>query len=451
MRRNVKILVSSVAVLNDVAMLSTLFFTFVSAQTKVNMLLGPWLWAGCVLVWHWVNLAFLRKPRSIPQVVLLNLIGAVVLPFAVLRWDAEISGPVVTTIAVIVLLITVIRAWYFAITPITLVGQITKVDGLVICMLWYGLVCSGGIFTSDRMLLFLVLAFLLELVVLAIRRGAGEQSEVLYGAKGRGILLSAGLLCAMGLFIFLLIRLLAKGSRALVEGVVSGVGAGVSWLGYWLNVFLEWLSSLIPYEEEMEAIDMGQISMGEMEAAEELGLAINMKVVAVILGIAALAAISLGIWLLFRFRKVKLGKIKISAPAAPTGKSRRTGSLGRWLRALLAELRFRWLSLVYRGTPEGTLVFLEHWGKQHGFPRKAGETPGTYFRRLAQFLPEEEREEGMALLSALAENLNARFFGGGRQTSDYPTGDGKRLRALFRGVKREKPETEKRDEKIPAQ
>ncbi len=443
MKRWVNYLVGVSAVLSDTAILCAFFYTFGTLQTGQYTLLHPVSLGLGGLILFTVNFFLLRAPRSMGLLGTVDGLLAVGGGALALLAGSRLAGWSVYAMAVVFIIIVLGRSIYHSLHEIPLTHQMTFIDLTVFSLLWYCLIIEGGKVPNDGVVIgFVTGVFLLDIVAAVARRGAGQKTDTVCGSRGKGTALFGGMLALVAGGILLLVRLFAKSSQTLVDSVLHGTAAGFKALGGLLNRLAAWFFSLFPVPEiEGEVVGMEQPAMGEM-GGDTGSLSVDMRMVIGVLAVLAAAAVVVGIVLLVRFRRTKLGSLGGHIPAAANTR-RRNGALRRRLAALKEALRFRLLALVHRSTPAGTFVWLTRWGSRHGLERQPGQTPRSYAAGLVPLVAEADRPEAEEALERLCAVLDETYFAGRRAT--YPAAESRALRRLFPAGKPEK--TDKPDEK----
>ena len=302
---------------------------------------------------------------------------------------------------------------YTAFRPVTVPRLLTQCDVIVLCTIWAALIHEGGTLPADQLIPYPA-GLLVNLACLLALRTFGESREVVYGSRLGGALLSVGLLGVIGALLYLFVRFLAGGARSAMAAVLSGALGLLNGLWGLIDRFFTWLSSLFPPLEQEGAPPPAE-SMGAVSGEEELSQVVLDPRLLIALGIvAAVLAVGVLVFLLIRMRRVRL-HLDVAAPARrQVRRTGNAGALGRWLAGLLFRLKFALLLTLRRGSPMGTLVWLERWGRRHHAPRAPGETYRSYFLRLLPLADPARRDRLAPLLEQLADCLDARCFGAAR-------------------------------------
>ncbi len=230
--------------------------------------------------------------------------------------------------------------------------------------------------------------------------------------------------------IYALTNFLAAGSKAAVSAVFKGFIAAVSALWDVINRFFTWLLSLLPLPEMDTALEpepaASSVVTGELEKME-----FPLETLYIILGVIGLLILALGVFLIIRHRKVKIG--------LPQTISRRVNAPGvrGWRRSetplsfACTNIKFKIMSFRYRNTPPGVLVRLEKFGRKSGAPRLGGESFREYLGRLS---PDGQ-------LTPLSDSLDAMYYG--KAEKGLGKNECRRIRKnFFHSVRRQtKPKT----------
>lgn len=391
------------AVAADTAILDALFVSFSYVENQAFQSPGLPLWLLCALGCYAVNLLFLRRPRALPALAVLNLGLFAATLLILLRFSAILGGPVSAVFFVGFAAITLGRGLYFAFAPVGLGAHLIHGDILSLALFWLALSAEAALLERPWYLALQLGVLLLNLLcAVALRVGGTQNGQVLVGAPAAGAFLSAGLLGGMLLLLYALAHLLAGHSRSAVQTAADGLSAALHALWDAVNSFFAWLFSLFPSPQEVPAEPPDllppdgispEITVQGPADLRPLYLLGGLLLAALLLGAAAL---------LFRFRHSRSSlSAGGTASRSSVRRSRKKGALRRRLSAWRFRLHFRLLAFRRRNTPPGVLVWLERRMKRAGAPRLSGETPRAFLSRLPMDF------------SALADALDRLYYGDG--------------------------------------
>ena len=255
---------------------------------------------------------------------------------------------------------------------------------------------DGGIAGADGLMAAVLLLDAGSAVGLRMSAG-GDDRDV---PRAMGAALLAALVLAG--VVLALVALFSR-SGALTDSLLTGLGGFFRSLGGAVTRFFQALAGKMKREEQFEALPVEQLP-DLSDAAAQTGhtgaAAGGLGAAIVILALVAVAAVLL----LVLLRKKRAGLDRSQASAAPEALLTRTpGALGRRWQALLDRLRYRALCRRCRGTPAGTLAWLERRAKRRKCPRRTDESIRGFLTRLAP----------AGALSPLAEALERACYASG--------------------------------------
>ena len=213
-----------------------------------------------------------------------------------------------------------------------------------------------------------------------------------------GITVLAAIIAVLGLLAFLSLRDMEAVSSSLVAFLSGLFGKITSFLGRIAEAFFRWLSSLfgVSYVYDFDASVYSQ-RVGSEIFREYKDVSWLIPVVIAIL-------VVVGISILIRYRKRRMGKAKV----AENGETRtriRTGRLSGFRRKLFGPLLFYFRYLRNRNSAAGRFIRFERRMRRIGIRRPAYETPHAFLRRLSPSYPKEN-------LPSLADELERQFYSG---------------------------------------
>ena len=211
-----------------------------------------------------------------------------------------------------------------------------------------------------------------------------------------GISVLASIIAVLGLLAFLSLKDMEAVSSSLISFLSMLFGKISSFLGRIAEAFFRWLSSLfgVSYVYDFDA------SVYSQRVGSEIFR--EYRDVSWIIPLVIALLVVLGITILIKYRKRRMGKAK----AAEKGEIRtriRTGRLSRLRNRLFGPLLFYFRYLKNRNTAAGRFIRFERRMRRTGIRRPAYETPQAFLRRLSPSHPQEN-------LLPLANELEIQFY-----------------------------------------
>lgn len=399
----------------DAVVLNMLYFTFAYLQTERLMNLGVVPWAPCALLLFLGNVLFLRKPRPLPAIAGLNLLGFAGMTALVFYHSEQVEGFLPVAFAVFFLILTAVRAFSVAMHSLTVSRMLTILGVHLLGLCFFALAQGGGGLPVEYNGI-LFAALIVEITALAFLRTFGDGRNILCGSKWQGIILLAGMFGALAALLALFFTLLSSGARSAASAIAASVGSAVKAALHGLLRLINWLLSLIPLGTEEEFVPPPGFETGAMQGSQEFGEVVLDPAVLIAAGIVvAVLLAGLAVYLLYRFRRVKISLPSIKGGAAIASKPKLFAGLRRRIGELFAVLRFRFFALYYRNTAPGVLICLERWGRRHDLPRLKGETNAGFLSRIAR-QPQFAGEETALLLGRLRRDLDRMYYAPGKKT-----------------------------------
>lgn len=408
---------SVAALISDIILLNSLFLLFSSLETGVGMEPGYLLWVLCGLFTYLCNRLFLGKSRPLPAVFFLNFLLFAAQMVLFYFYGVNIGGFPAWFFAVSFLIYTTSRAYSLVVTPITAVKTLVYVECSFLGVLAFLSVQLGPTFTVSPLHNLVVFgAFILNLTALITTRIAGEKSRTLFMSKMQGVF-------SLGTVFLLIGALLSTFFLFLSQGVTAGLSrlfvfitqiVGAVFRFIWKA--LDYLLSLIPAPPNYDVTlpEPGFMPVPS-EAAAEKPIAVEAWVIVAVLCVAAAAVVFLIAYLIFRFRKVRIGRsLGSEGREEPQSRIIRPVGIKRVFARLLFEIRFFIGRIVHRNTPPGILLMLQRRARLHRITRHPGETHRRYLSRLILSLHREQDEPLAALAARLADELDTYYFDPGR-------------------------------------
>ncbi|MBQ3317427.1 MAG: hypothetical protein IJG69_05735, partial [Spirochaetales bacterium] len=346
------------------------------------------------------DMILLGHEVGLPVFAAVNIAGASVSAFLVQRLLVLSGHSAVTHIifsAMVLLLFTDV-----AVTALRVVGRTELVFMFDISIVLEGsLIALSGTTLLSNPSQFIIWGFiscimiLMTLTVLRVRQRRGERSSRRSAAGYAVLTLVMG---ALGFLAFLSMRDLESVSSSLISFLTRVISAVGSFLRRIIDAFYAWLSSLFgeSYVYDFDANAYSQRVGSEIYR--------EYKDVSWLIPVIAVTAIAVGLVLIIRFRRKRLGKKRKRARAGSEERTGiRTGRAERMYRRLVAPIAF-WIRYIRnRNTPAGRFIRFERHMRRKGIRRPAYETPPAYLRRLAPSYPQEN-------LDAFADELESIFY-----------------------------------------
>lgn len=361
-------------------------------------LVWPLLWTVLSAA---VFVRVLAKPRSFNAMVLLGaLSGAAALALFIALSDKPLSALHVFTLAVGAGMSAGMPIYYLVRRP-TLHGHLTCLDVLLLAFAWLLLVRTGQNAPAGAVVLTALVLVMAVGCAVGLRMGPDGGSD---GAKAMGVAFAAALVLA--LVVLLLIALFSR-SGELTGGIVRALGDAARAIGRGASWLVERFAMLFKPVDQGAGVPLTDTALPEVSAQvaqeESTGSGVSVWVIVVLaaLPVAAVAAVMLAL----RKTKLTLSGPEIAAASAVRTGRIRLGLRSRWA-AFLAALGFCMTAFFRRNTPPGVLVYAHRRSARRRQGRRSGETARQFLRRVA---PD-------GALDALADDLDRRWYGGGKYT-----------------------------------
>lgn len=417
MKRPGNPLENAVTLVTDISILNIIFLTF-SMPTLPHSLaplqIGYLPWLCCGLAGYLVNSAFLRRPRAVPSIAALNVLIAAGEASVLFLFSSGIASLPLLAVFVSAVLFSVGRGCYLVFNPVLPKQRLTYTEASFFLVLWFYFLQTGGISfpTSYDFILFFVLT--LNLVVLAkFRITSGGENPNFSGRWTAFLMISVSAVLSLSLLLFT--GFVSGGLRFLTSGTIdliaTVIGTVLNAAAFCFNFLLSLIpnpssSSMTPPDEILKGLHLGKKKVPETSENPAV-----LMVLTVILAAAAVAGI---VFLLFRFRRIRVSVS--SGEKQPDSKKKRLHQLAllkRWLRAVLFRIRFLLISIKRRKTAAGLLLALEKFGSRRKLPRAGGETIRAYVNRLARSTALSEDGAVSPLFARLCDELDFGYYSGG--------------------------------------
>ena len=407
---------------SDIALLDAAFVVFGSRGSDEILSIGILPWLIMAVASLAMYRLFLRSERSLMQATLFLVASYAVTVAVLFVFFVRLPSFLSVVFALVFWTVPQFRIFIATRTPPTIEKLTARLEGVIAFLLFLLLFIVG----LDKQLAYAipcsvsVLMCLTSLIVMRTYRSGALSGGT--GMRGVAVILTFFLLIGAAIAVFLLFAYASLGDLV-AQGVAAGL-RGIRVLFGFLMRFMRWIVSLIPtpdyggeFPPDMVAMDGGSGFAEEMVSGSQIIPII--LVCALAIGLAAFVIVAV-----IRLRRVRLGGSR--KMLVPDIKRSRTRSKSFFVRRWLDLLRFIGLSVLYRNTPQGVFVRLERWGRHRRCGRAVGETQRCFLSRLSAFVPGHED----ALL-CLADELDARWYGGEPALSRVPMRELSRLRRAF--------------------
>lgn len=375
--------------LTEIAAMYNWHLFFFSTETNGYGYIDLWPWLLLSLAAYGVVHSFLRRPRELMQVVILGGVCCLVTTLVMSLAFIHVTGTSAWVTSLIGVIFCSIRGTMHALHGCepqgVQLGCELPLIGMAL-MLWLH---EGGVYQLPPYGVVTTLAILffnfLALVIVRMH-GSGTQTHQRPWRSG-GVLVTLAV-CFAGLLA--LASAFTQFASGFAARTVSQTSNAILWLWTWvtdgINRFFAWLASLFPPAEavpyEMEAMDMTML-----EEMETMGEADYTALIIAGIGIA-IAIIGALIWLVYQFRKLKMGRLHQRIGYKRPHQSVDKQSIWKRLRTFFLvkyhAFVFEWTVFFKRNTPQGAVLTLAKIGKTRGAGQQPGESYGHYIARLAQ-------------------------------------------------------------------
>ena len=279
-------------------------------------------------------------------------------------------------IGILAIISLVIRAETLCVSPISAARSILGMEGSVAFFLFFLFYLTIKDLEM-RLCLPLLAASLLSLYAILFQRLAGVRGD----ARRHSRLLVFLPLLLLVFTVAAALAFLRFGADALAGGTLQmyhALLAVLLFLGRALLRFLQWLAALFPAAEAGGVLpEPLETAMGEMDLTLPDS---DPRLLMVAVVLVLLVVLGIGIYVVYRLRRVRFGQRRVVGASAVT---RQRPTLGRWLRRVLAHITFSLTLLARYQTPQALYYRLLRAGQALGRPRRPGETPCAYVRRMA--------------------------------------------------------------------
>lgn len=400
------------SLLSMVAALDMLFQLGSFYKGQTIMQLGFWPWMAAVALLYALDLRWMRRACTVSALIAVHVAAFGLLFAGGYFWWMQVQGMTALLFAAVFYGGSVLACFLTAKEGVrpnqTLVHteMLILFFAIVLTLEGANLPLSGG----DNVPLMLALGC--NLVSLILSRVVTENRVKVEGGRYQGMLLLATV--ALLFFLLALVGVLAfsHAGHVLITAFAEGVGQTAQALLHATGAVLLFLLSLLPVPEQSDAAlppievqpDMPQ------QAGESMDLSFLFPYL--LAGAIAAAAVLL-LWLLLRTRKLRLGTVQKSKSKGAKAVLIRSRLWEKWLmawRRLWSACLFRWQCLCHRDSPQMVLLAAERWGKQHGMPRRPGDAPSAYLRRVAQVRFAAQPEQMQAVVQ-VCTCLDCLFYG----------------------------------------
>lgn len=415
MNRTLPTFVSVSLYLTEVTAMCNWYIFFSSTQANGYGYMSLWAWLGLSLLVYAVVHQFLKQERPLPHVVALGGICFFITAIVMSLWFIHVTSWLAWGFAWAALAFSVVRGCVYNLHGCqaqgVLLGCELPLMGLAL-MLWFQ---EGGVYhLPDGYALATVAILFVNFMALIIVRMHTHVDS----AHGRDWL-NGGALATLGIC-FGGIALLAVGfvhfATGLASTTVSKTSSLIAWIWdtIWglITAFFLWLVSLFPETEavpyELEAVDTTQL-MEDVAAMEEPNYA-----ALVVAGILVVVAIVGGLlWMLYKFRKLQLGKhrlhIAYKRPQQKVSKRSLWDHFKAFCLARYQAFSFACAIFFKRNTPQGAVLMMAKMAKPRGAGKAPGESYGQYLARLGA-LCQTHAPDAMPLFAQLSQMLDVALY-----------------------------------------
>ncbi|MDO4961845.1 MAG: hypothetical protein Q4E57_08355 [Eubacteriales bacterium] len=383
-------------------------------------------WLIFAAVIYAANALFMRRTRTLNQVAALNIVLGIPEFIVLYRLFMPVSGVWAHMFLVTAVLFAHIRIANRLFEPVTIDSSIRFFEMGAAGFMLASVYAHAFSYTGNAVgWLFAALASAFAGLIAGRLEGAANVSR---GSGFKGLSVVAGIIAVITAGAAVFMAFFSDATGNIIERIIGGVVSLVKMAGAAVLRLLDFLMSLIP-ADNMDYVDprepVAGIPMGNMEAVEYSDKIMEAAGAAAVVLLAAAVIV-----ILFKLRGMKM--VKIEAKEGRRSKIS-DGKPGIWdmLRAAFSrlggkvhrEIRYRQI----RNTVPGVMITLERALRHTPYEKRAGESYGSFARRLADVIEEKgsvamgtKSSESAALtcsLRQLAADFDALYYGGGEQTT----------------------------------
>lgn len=416
------------SLLTTVAALDMLFQlgSFYKGQTVMSI--GFWPWMIGVALLYALDLALMRRGCAMSTPIAINVVGFLLLFAGGYLWWMQVQGITALLFAAVFYGGSVLSCFLTAKEGVRPNQTLVHTEMLILFFAIILTLEGANLPLTGADNVPLMLALGCNFVSLILARVVTENRVKVEGGRYQGILLLATV--ALLFFAMALVGVLAFSStgNALITTLVGGVWQGGKAVLHAIGAVLLFLLSLLPVPDQSDAPLPPMEAQPEVaeQASETMDFSFLFPY---LLAAGILLAAALLLWLLFRTRKLKLGTMqvqKVEKEKTVLVRNRLWEKLLASIRRLWEKWAFRWQCLCHWDSPQMVLLAAERWGKQHDMPRRPGDAPSAYIRRVAQVCFVAQPEQ-MQMTMQVCQCLDRMFYS--QKPADCPK---ETIKALLR-------------------
>ncbi len=398
---------SFTVLVNITVALCTLLWFYNLTQNEGLIAPNIGIWLVLVIAAWLVNLLFLKNPRTIVGIVILNSVFAIIQALILcllLPKDIQIFSYTLTIAASIV---TSAFAAYFAVTPIYsdhLLPLFELSFIVFIFLLWLKEYMGFSSIIPAPVLITLILNILSLILVRICAPSANSNGQS--GLKGTTVLIIIFLVILLMVGIFSLFLAAPIGDLALK--LVEAVTAAFEQIMAWLNKFLVWFLTLLGWQETEEEPEEPAEDCTPTPDVDYTAAPVEVGFIVIGLMIAALA------YLIYKLRKKRFS-IKINRPSTLWIR-RFFHGFKQTLKNIFISVKYAVQSFVFdilkQNTLQGLFYEIEKYGHAAGMNREKGETPHAYLLRLSENVQKINKANSQEIANELRElsHLTDKYF-----------------------------------------
>lgn len=405
MKKSLPIYATLAVYLTEVTGLCNLYLFFANTRVGTGAYVELWPWLLLSLATFLGMTLFLRQPRPLTHVVAFGVVSFVI-TFGVMGTRfVYASGVSPWVFAGLFFAITTGRGCFIPLERGCDVGMVIlhcelPAVGIGIMLL---VDAASDFYLPPYFIICAVALLILNLLFMTVARLYGDG-----GGEGKdGAALGAILLCFGGLGAVAVMAM--KFATATMSATVSHTSTALMGvLGYLYRGMVAFFTWLASFAGEMES-DVVELAPVEAAVVEETAMLSEVEYsiypFVIALGVLLLCG---ALILIFKFRKVKLGKtekpITYKRPLQRVEKISLLARFKAFLRGKYDAVKFAIAIRWKRHTPQGAVLLMAHIGKKRGVEKGCGESYASYLARLQALCPPEEGgREHMATLATILE------------------------------------------------
>lgn len=417
MRMRTETFTGIAVVLSDWALMASMYAMGTSLGGDEMRELSIWPWLFCALLIYVVNLFLAGKDLSLNTVLGLNVAATLALCAGGLFFWSEARGFVNYLFVIAFFGISGGRSGYLARNPVHPNQMLlyTEVSILFLALvLWIQSVMPE--IAKYNGVLFGVLC--VDLIALILTRLVTENDTKVSGNKFQGIFMIGAIGILAATLVLGVMMLLSDGVRNLFGGMVAAIVGAAGFVLGGIYRGIMFLFSLIP-KSDPGAIPPSEIGGGGAAGGEELAPMDLGHLLPTFLVLLAVAAVAVLIYTMIKGRRTRLSGKAARRRKGRQGvvvKSHLWEKIKAFFRRIKNGILFEVQYMRYRNTPQGLYVQIERYGKRKKLPKESGESPGSYVKRVGEYLVKQEVLERDTAYLRLSEMLDQIFYSGKTET-----------------------------------